>query len=115
MGAALLSLLVENSPIPNSNAPKRNGTATGRRANGKGNGGPAPATVPAFAYTYRRLEGSSLKNQTFVEATPAMVRGWERLQALEGREGSLFQVLHRGADEHLSCQLTARWAFVPQY
>lgn len=61
VGAALLSLLLENSPVPDV-AAKR---------------GKSAPDVPAFAYTYRRLEGS-LKDQAFVEATPALVGncGW---------------------------------------
>lgn len=71
VGAALLSLMVENSPVPQPPGLAAGSTAGrggSRRAGGRS------AETPAFAYTYRRLEGG-VKHQAFVEATPALVGG----------------------------------------
>ncbi|KAI8466914.1 MAG: hypothetical protein J3K34DRAFT_460646 [Monoraphidium minutum] len=69
VGAVVLSLLVENSPVPPARAAPR-GRGRGRVAGGGGGG--SGAAVPAFAYTYRRMDGG-LKEQAFVDATQALV------------------------------------------
>ncbi len=53
VGAALLALLVENSPVP----------IPGRRRNG------GPVTEPAFDYRYQQM---GVKRQAFITASAAL-------------------------------------------